>query len=132
MPNMRAVSQSIFGGESARTVKGKSVGLKVLIFHPEYINNVFNGFIDHFQVGTALLVEFHHNLLNLQTLRSCKQINAVRADFRLDIKGPSSNCIIMFQILDPFLPQYQDMRAKCKLFLFNFIIRVAEKRRKCE
>ncbi len=35
-------------------VKGKSDGLKVLDFCPEYINNGFNGFIDHIQVGTGL------------------------------------------------------------------------------
>ncbi len=62
---MRAASQSIFGGESARTVRGKSVCLKVLEIGPEYIYNVFNGFIHHIQIRTGLLVDFHNNLFNL-------------------------------------------------------------------
>ncbi len=116
MPNVRAAGQSIFCGESARMVKAESVGLKVLEFRPKYIKNVFNEFIDHIQVGTGLFMELYNNLFNLQSLRSCKQIYRVRADFRFDRKGPSSNCIVMYQILAPFLPQRQDMRTKCKLF----------------
>ncbi len=83
---MRAVSQSIFGGESVRMVKGESVSLKVLEFCLEYINNVFNRFINNIQVMTGLFVEFHNYLFNLQTLRSCELINTVRVDFRLDRK----------------------------------------------
>ncbi len=117
---MQAARQSIFGGELVRMVKGKSDGLKVLDFCPEYINNGFNGFIDHIQVGTGILMEFHINLFTLQTLRSCKQINAVKAYFRLYRKGPSSNCTVMYQILASFLPQHQHMRTMCKLFPLQF------------
>ncbi len=61
MPNMRTACNSVFSGELTRTGKGKSVGLKVLESHPEYIGNVFNWFIDHIQLGTGLFVEFHNN-----------------------------------------------------------------------
>ncbi len=65
MPNMRAACHSIFSGKSARKVKRKSFGLKVLEFRPENINNVFNGFIDNILIGIGLFVDFHNNLLNL-------------------------------------------------------------------
>ncbi len=94
----------------------------------EYINNSFNRIIDHIQVGTWLFVQFHNDFLNLYTLRSCEQINAVRVDFRLHRKCQSSICIFMYQILVHVIPQCQDMRTQCKLFFFNFIFRVAVKR----
>ncbi len=51
-------------------VKGEAVALKVLEIRPEYINNVFNGFIDHIEVGTGLFMEFHNILFNLPDLYS--------------------------------------------------------------
>ncbi len=68
------------------------------------IDNDFNGFIDHIQIGTGNFVEFHDNFLDLQMLRSCEQVDALTADIRLDRKGPSSNSIVVYQILAPFLP----------------------------
>ncbi len=111
----------------ATTVKGKYVGLKVLEFHPEYINNIFNRIINHIQIGKGLFVEFYHNLLNMQMLRSCKHIDTGKEDFSLHRKSPDSNCIVMYQILAPFPPQCQDVRTKCKPFLFIFVFRVAGK-----
>ncbi len=102
MPNMSSASHSIFGEKLARAVKEKSFSLKVLGFCPDYVNNIFNRFITHFWIGTGLFVEFHHNLLNLQTLRSRVQIYAVSADFRLHGKRPGSNYTFMYQILSPF------------------------------
>ncbi len=82
--------------------RGESVSLKVFEFCPENINDIFNGFIDHIQIGTGFFVEFQYNLLYLQTLRSCEPINAMSVDFRLNKKGSCSNCIVMYQVLPPF------------------------------
>ncbi len=119
--------QPVFSWELAKMVKTISVGLETLEFHPENINNIFNRFIDHIHVGTMLFVQFHNNLLNLQMLRSFEPINWMRADFRLHRKDPGSNCIVLYWILSCFPPQCQDMRTKCKCFLFISIIRVTVK-----